>query len=992
MDVVKYYGLKVVGNKSICPFHNDKNPSFVINEKKNIATCFSCGTKGNVISFVQKYEKIVNNNEISTNEAIAKVVDICNLNIDVSKLNSKKDYYQYKVASRKYTEEEIEMIKVNEFLNKLFTYNLKHSKNDALNYLHERGVSDKIINELSVGYAPKNQLIKSTDDNPKLPLSTLIQLGYIRQNNNGDYYETFRDRVMIPIYDEKGNIVSFCGRTINNEDPKYLHTIETPIFHKNELLYNFSNANTLAYNNELILVEGYMDVIGAKKLGFENVSAIMGTNISDEQLSLIRRNHSSITLALDNDEAGKKAMLNNIPLLLEKGFNVHVIDISKLGDYKDFGDLGNTDLKYMDIQKFKISGFDYLLNNKYFNELELNSENIYFVYKKLKNDKIIKNTYDESLFKDYIVENTNYTKYEINEIIYPKDLDEKNNPFGELTSKAMTNYLFYQIKREVERKNDKILFLYFEKYQPSIEKRIIDIFNQNVSKYIEETNSSLKTETLLLDVISNNKEYSIFESLNRFQYVDVLENVYIKNMNGSARIKLDEKQRQKVIKQYETTLTDEEKLSLEEVEELYIINDIDDIDGILSYNNNTLNILKENIKERMFLNIGKMDFFKFGSLFFNLDKDFIGDIFKGKTGNYKTVLFYNNLDNSLNLDKNNLMSNDEINKLKEKKQKEEEIKKDYLFSINHILIVPSLETETHYFVRIPGTGAKEYFYIPKSECEWSDNGEIIFTRLFNNETYPIYNRSGEFISNKSFEELKSYWEDKTKTKDAIKDEYNLKKDIENFTFNNHYESKYKEPIFKIYNSRITLETSRGFYFKINEPDVLLFAPKKICSWNDNQNYLIVTPKKNKIFNSSIEKYKVNGYKRTLEKKLSFEELEKYVQIIYPKEFNNKDNINIKIAKENCEFINNFVRIPIAIEDMFGYFEVNIIKCKVDEHDVYVELLNNEQITFYDIESKQVYHYNSKVIEDNYKKMVNDAIKFSSNYKNQENILYEKEAS
>lgn len=991
MDVVKYYGLNVIGNKSICPFHNDKNPSFVINEKKNIATCFSCGTKGNVISFVQKYEKIVNNNDITANEAIAKVVEICNLNIDISNLNYKNDNYKYSVTSRKYSEEEIEMLKVNEFLNKLFTYNLKHSKNNALSYLQERGISDKIINELSMGYAPKNQLIKATDDNPKLPLSMLIQLGYISQNDKGEYYETFRDRVMIPIYDEKGNIVTFCGRTINNEEPKYLHTVETPIFHKKELLYNFNNSSALAYNNELILVEGYMDVVGAKKLGFENVSAIMGTDISDEHLNLIRKNRSSITLALDNDEAGKKAMLKNIPRLLEKDFNIHVIDISKLGNYKDFGDLGNSDLKYMDIQKYKISGFDYLLDNKYFINLELNSENIYSVYKKLREDKVIKNTYDESLFKDYILDQTNYSKSEINEIIYPKDLDEKNNPFGEFTSKAMTNYLFFQLKKEVERKNDKVLLLYFEKYQPSIEKRLVDIFNQDVNKYIEETNSSLKTETLLLDIISNNNEYSTFEALNRFQYIDVLENVYIKNINGSARIKLDENQRQKVIKQYETTLTDEEKLSLEEVEELYIINDIDDIDGILSYNNNTLNILKDNIKERMFLNVGKMDFFKFGSLFFNLDKDFIGDVFKGKTGNYKTVLFYNNLDNSLNLDKNNLMSNDEITKLKEKRKKEEEIKKDYLFSINHILIVPSLETETHYFVRIPGTGAKEYFYIPKSECEWSDNGEIIFTRLINDEIYPIYNRSGEFVSNKSFEELKSYWEDKTKTKDAIKDEYNLKKDIENFTYNNRYESKYKEPIFKIYNSRITLETNRGFYFKINEPDVLLFAPKKICSWNDNHNYLIVYPKKNKLFNS-VEKYKLNGFKRTFEKKLTFEDLEKYVQMIYPKEFNNRNNINLTIPKENCEFISNFIRVPIAIDDMFGYFEVNMIKCKVDEQDVFIELSNNEQITFHDIETKKSYHYNSHIIEDNYKKMINDAVKFANNYKNQDNILYEKEAS
>ena len=265
---MNYYGLKLNHNKCLCPFHNDNNPSMVVNHKKNIATCFACGTGGNAISFVQKYEKIVNNNDISFNEAITKVVsEICHLNIDVSHLKKNKYNNKYFVSSRRYTEEEQKLLQLNEKLNKLFSYNLSVSK-EPKEYLYKRKLTDKDMKDVSMGFAPKGQLLKISENNENYPREDLIKLGYLRENDYGDLYETFSDRIMIPIHDEKGNIVTFCGRTIKDETPKYLHTPETKIFQKKELLYNFSSAKPLAYNNELILVEGYMDVVGAKKVGY----------------------------------------------------------------------------------------------------------------------------------------------------------------------------------------------------------------------------------------------------------------------------------------------------------------------------------------------------------------------------------------------------------------------------------------------------------------------------------------------------------------------------------------------------------------------------------------------------------------------------------------------------------------------------------------------------------------------------------------------------
>lgn len=1011
VDVLNYYGLNLHHNKCLCPFHNDTNPSLVVNPKKNIATCFSCQTTGNTISFVQKYEKLVNHNEITTNEAIAKVVDICNLNIDVSQINKRIYNNKYSVIARKYTDYERELLKVNENLNKLFCYNLSVSK-EPKEYLKNRQITEEEYKSLNMGFAPKGQLLKLSEDNKNYPRSALLELGYLKYDDKGDLCETFSDRIMIPICDEKGNIVTFCGRTIKDEDPKYLHTSETKIFKKNELLYNFSNSKTLAYNNELILVEGYMDIIGAKKIGYKNVAALMGTSIAPEQLKLIKNNHSTITLALDNDSkkiknAGKDAMIKYIPELIQQGFKVNVLDISKVGDYKDFGELGENEIPYEEIQKTKISGFYFLLDSKYFLNNKYDVESISDVYKMLKKDKLMNNTYDESLFKEYLLSKTSFNKNELDEILYPKKIEEKANSINSFTSKAMSNFLYIELKQQIEKMNDIVLSTYYENYKSSIENRLVSIFNKNPDSYLNYSNSTLNSELLLSNFLKDNKEYSDYESLNRFKYSNVFDKTFIKNSNGSARIKLKDSQRQAVIEQFENSLSDQSKLALEEVEELYIINSIDDIDGILNYDNNTLDLLKDNLKDRMFLNKNKMDFFKFGSLFPSINKDFIDDKFKGSTGNFKTILFYNNLDNNLNIGKDNIITdNEQINLDKTNINKSsisnnQSLNKDYYFSINKMLLVPSLETDTHYFVRIPGTEAKEYFYILKDECSWSKPGEVIFTRLKFGESYPIYNSTGEYIGSKSFEELKHNWDDKTNTEKVVFEENKTNQEVVDSTtspseheiiYDNSYTSRYKDPVCKVYHSKIYLETEKGFYIKTDDPNVLLFAIKKICNWSDNKSYLIISPRKG-FFNSGISKYRLQGFKKDFEKKLSYSEIDKYIKIFNSNDTKKKEIITIEIPKEKCSFNSNYIKIPLVIDNINGYIEVNLIKSKIDKQNVMLELSKEEQIGFHTKTGEYINHYSSQKIQDSYNEMIlnKNIIQFPNN----QNINYdvpEKEAA
>lgn len=983
---MNYYGLKLNHNKCLCPFHNDNNPSMVVNHKKNIATCFACGTGGNAISFVQKYEKIVNNNDISFNEAITKVVsEICHLDINVSHLKKNKYNNKYSVSSRRYTEEEQKLLQLNEKLNKLFSYNLSVSK-EPKDYLYKRKINDKDMKDISMGFAPKGQLLKISENNENYPRSALIELGYLRLNDYGDLYETFSDRIMIPIHDEKGNIVTFCGRTIKDETPKYLHTPETKLFQKKELLYNFSSAKPLAYNNELILVEGYMDVVGAKKVGFENVAALMGTALTPEHIKLIKNNRSTITLALDNDfdkpeNIGRTKMLQHIPVLLNEGFKVDVIDFSKIGDYKDFGVLGENEIPFMEVQKAKTSGFSYLLDYKYFNGLELNVENISLVYKQLKEDKIINNTYDESLFKEYLLDRTEYYKKELDEILYPKKIVEKENALSKFNSKAMSNFLYSELKLQIDKMDDIVLSSYYSNFKSSVESRLVSIFNKDPEMYLDYNTSTLNTKLLLNEFLKDNKEYSDFETLNRFKYTNVFDKTYIKNSNGSAMIRLKDNQKQMVIDQYENSLSDESKLALEEVEELYIINSIEDLDGILNYDNNTLHIIKDSLKDRMFLNKDKMEFFKYGNLFPSINKEFIDDKFKGSTGNFKTILFYNNLDNKLNIDKTNVITEKEAKKFQNSKVKELDrtketiIKQDYEFSINKMLLVESKETDTHYFVRIPFTSAKEYFYIPKSECLKSDNGDTIFTKLKYGQSYPIYNLEGEYVNTKSFDELKENWEDKTKKNvksiETNEEITSIPKE-DDILYDNSYISKYKEPICKIYHSKIYLETEKGFYIKTEDPNVLLFAIKKICNWTDNKSYLIIAPRKG-LFNSGFSKYRLTGFKKDYEGRLSFSEISKYVKVFTPSNLKNKEVLVLEVPKTKCSFKSNYIKIPLVIDNIEGYIEVNLVKSKVNKEKVVLEFLKDEQIGFHNINDEYINHYTSSKVIDSYNEMLNNNI-------------------
>lgn len=982
---MRHYGLDIHNGKALCCFHNDNTPSLSVDEKKQIAKCFSCGTGGNAISFVQKYEKEINNNPISLSDAIVKVVEICGLDINVSHIKNRNLNYQYTTTARKYSEEERKLLETNKFLSDLFSYNLTVVKDEGLSYLHERGLSDDLIEEMKLGFAVKGQLLKSSEnakEDSKLNVNQLRELGLIRLDGL-NMYEVFEDRIIFPITDEKGNIVTFAGRAIHDEKPKYLHTSETSIFHKKELLYNYSNAKTYSYNDELILTEGYMDVIGAKQKGFDNVVALMGLDISEEHIKLLKKNNCSITLALDNDyekeeNTGRNAIIKAIPKLLEEGFKVDVIDISKLGNYKDFGDLGKSDLSREEILKAKVSSFTFMMDYYYFKNRELNVETIHSIFDIAKKDNFLISTLDESKYKEYILERTTLSKEELEEILYPKNLSSKVNPFTNLQAIAMEEFVKNSIESDLQKRNDKVLSGYYELNKKELDNKALKLFNENPSAYLSKNAMKLNTALLLLNVLNEDTRYSEYETLHSFKYEDIFEKTYIKNVNGTAKVNLSFEQKQAIINQYENSLTDKERLSLEEVEELYIINDTSDLDGILNHDNATMKTFKENIQDRMFLHKDDMQFFKYGNLFLNIDKEFISSEFKGKTGNFKTILFFNNLDGKIKLDKEQLTKEQVpiIQNEIELDKKEDIIEKDFIFSINQILLVPSKETDTHYFIRIPNTNMKDYFYLPKSECNWSSNKEMLFTKLKSGMKYKIYTRNGEYKEDKTTEELRSYWEDKTKQKvfeSKVKEPLNETESKETKpTLSSKPYIPEKEPVCKVFKTKIIDTTDNGYYFKLNSDD-LFFVTKKICTWNQDGSYLIMKPKKNRITGTGISRYELKGDTKKFVERISFNDLEKYFHFFYPATYKKNPKQIIEISKDNCNVTNNFLTIPITLDNVYGYIRVSTTRCTEDKENIKIELSKNEQLSFYSKEGTYMGHYSYSDIQKGLTKEENKII-------------------
>ena len=296
VDVIgSYIELKKAGSsyKALCPFHDEDTPSFVVSPSKQIFHCFGCGKGGDAISFVMEYEKL------SYPEAIEKLASMYNFSLRYSddKNNTTKNLFKA-------------LETINMLYKKELTKNLQ-----AIEYLRKRGVSEAIIEKFELGYAPSSSMQIAYLKNHYIPLPDAIEAGILAQDNQR-VYARMSDRITFAIYSPNGALIGFGGRTLGNHPAKYLNSPETKIFHKSKILYGYHIAKEAIFKKkQMIVCEGYMDVVMLHQAGFNTAVATLGTALTPSHLPLISRSEAKVILAYDGDSAGIAAALKAAKLL-----------------------------------------------------------------------------------------------------------------------------------------------------------------------------------------------------------------------------------------------------------------------------------------------------------------------------------------------------------------------------------------------------------------------------------------------------------------------------------------------------------------------------------------------------------------------------------------------------------------------------------------------------------------------------------------------------
>lgn len=383
--------------KACCPFHGESTPSFVVSPTKQIYHCFGCGVGGDSIKFVMDYEKL------SYPETIEKLASMYNFHLEYDDENVKK-------SDSKVIEE------TNRFFQKLFVNN-----SIAKDYIKTRGISDFSIEKFEIGYSPSSNdtlnFLKSNHYN----LNDAVEYGIIDNGANG-LYSRFIERITFPIYTISGKLVGFGGRTITGHNAKYVNSPQTKYFNKSRLLYGYHLAKESIYKkNQIIVCEGYLDVIMLHQAGFNNAVATLGTALTNEHLPLLRRGEPKVILAYDGDKAGMAAAYKASLLLSKSEFEGGVVIFEDGKDPADMvkdGKIEELNRIFLNPKAFVTYAIDYIISQYDLREPALKQKALTETNEYLKSLSLI---YQDE-YKKYIAQ-----KLSIRENLVKTTTDRKRN-------------------------------------------------------------------------------------------------------------------------------------------------------------------------------------------------------------------------------------------------------------------------------------------------------------------------------------------------------------------------------------------------------------------------------------------------------------------------------------------------------------------------------------------------------------------------------------
>ncbi|NLD20273.1 MAG: DNA primase [Clostridiales bacterium] len=319
VDVIgRVVPLKKAGSnyKGVCPFHNEKTPSFVVSEAKQIYTCFGCGATGDVIGFVEHYYSLDFKGAV---ELLAK-----EYGIDLE-------------GTFKGSKNKDQLFEINRQAARFYYRAFRERSNPGYTYMKRRGISEETLNEFGVGYAD-GEWTSLLDHLKGMGFSEekIFEVGLVSRSK-GKIYDKFRNRVIFPIINTSGKVIGFGGRILDEGEPKYLNSQESVVFQKKNNLYGLNlTRKSVSSQDSIVLVEGYMDVISLYQSGIRNVSASLGTALTENQAKLIKRFTKNVILSYDADSAGQNAAFRGLDVLYKEGCRAKVLKVTDGKDPDEF--------------------------------------------------------------------------------------------------------------------------------------------------------------------------------------------------------------------------------------------------------------------------------------------------------------------------------------------------------------------------------------------------------------------------------------------------------------------------------------------------------------------------------------------------------------------------------------------------------------------------------------------------------------------------------
>ena len=416
VDVIsQYMHLKRSGRNyfGLCPFHNEKSPSFAVSPDKQIFHCFGCGVGGNAISFVMKIEGC------SFIEAVQMLAD--RANIQLPTLENSADGMKEALRAKVY--------KVNEcaadFYHKnLYTPNAKI----AQEYVKKRALTNDTLEAYQIGFSGKFDELYTALKKQGFADQEILESGLVNRNDNGRYIDRYRNRLMFPICDIRGRVIAFGGRVLDDSKPKYINSPENVVYSKGRHLFGLNVAKKVDLKR-ILIVEGYMDVISLHQRGIKNVVAPLGTALTQQQGFLLRKNAQQVILSFDSDDAGQNAKIRAIDILQNMGLDLRVLQMEGAKDPDEYivkygnARFQNVIEKAVSILEFKVSLLEKELN------LENVNDKIKFLNEIAKLIAKVDNTMEREIYIEKIAKRYQISKEaiyaEVNKLTYARNQGEK---------------------------------------------------------------------------------------------------------------------------------------------------------------------------------------------------------------------------------------------------------------------------------------------------------------------------------------------------------------------------------------------------------------------------------------------------------------------------------------------------------------------------------------------------------------------------------------